>query len=163
LFENTLELSLYFRLFGTVLLFLSQNRVRSLFIIHHYYTNLIIVNDIDFVRENFEVRRWMLQLCHLRALRRSPKPTTMVFACYLLTPRGFKRRAATFMGTTVDPERSLREHNGEEGDGVEATLAHRPWEMVCVLHGFQDEFEALECESSCSESHSYAALTRHCF
>lgn len=71
----------------------------------------------------------------------------MVFACYLLTPRGFKRRVATFMGTTVDPERTLREHNGEEGDGVASTLARRPWDMVCVVHGFENELDALECKS----------------
>jgi hypothetical protein len=72
---------------------------------------------------------------------------TMAFCCNLLTPTAFKRKIATCIGYTVEPERR-REYNGGKTGGAQPTKELRPWDMVCVVHGFRDAHDALSCKAT---------------
>ena len=60
--------------------------------------------------------------------------------CYLLT-NGFK----TYIGATLDPERRLKQHNGELSGGAKATKGST-WERVCIVGKFPSEVSALQFE-----------------
>lgn len=64
--------------------------------------------------------------------------------CYMLqtTDGG---RTKTYVGATVDPERRLRQHNGEITGGARATHG-RKWRRVFLIGGFKSEREALQFE-----------------
>lgn len=49
------------------------------------------------------------------------------------------------MGATVDPDRRLRQHNGELSGGARATHG-RQWARRFLIGGFQDERTALQFE-----------------
>lgn len=72
------------------------------------------------------------------------------FAVYLLV--SLKQRAsggavgATYIGFTVNPQRRIRQHNGDIVNGAKRTSRHRPWEMVLVCHGFPSQRDALQFE-----------------
>lgn len=57
---------------------------------------------------------------------------------------------ATYVGATIDPDRRLRQHNGEIKGGARATTARssagRKWQRVCYLSGFPDNHAALQFE-----------------
>ncbi len=55
--------------------------------------------------------------------------------------------SATYIGATVDPDRRLRQHNGEISGGARAT-GRRPgeWQRICYVSGFKDKHEALSFE-----------------
>ncbi len=57
---------------------------------------------------------------------------------------------ATYVGATVDPDRRLRQHNGELVGGAKATTARssagRKWQRVCYVSGFPDNHAALQFE-----------------
>jgi hypothetical protein len=73
---------------------------------------------------------------------------TMVFCCNLLTPTALKRKIATYIRDTVEPERRLRAHNGEKTGDAQPTKELKPWDMVCVVHGFRDAHDALSCKAT---------------
>jgi len=52
----------------------------------------------------------------------------------------------TYVGATTDPERRLREHNGEISGGAKATRAHRPWRMGRIVGPIDTQREALREE-----------------
>jgi len=53
---------------------------------------------------------------------------------------------ATYVGVTTDPERRVRQHNGEEPGGARRTRAGRPWKLH-ALHGpFPDRGAAQQVE-----------------
>ena len=69
------------------------------------------------------------------------------FYCYLLsTPRGRQ----TYVGATIDPERRLKQHNGEIRGGARATAIKVAqgiqWERVCYLKGIPTWQAALQIE-----------------
>lgn len=71
------------------------------------------------------------------------------FGCYLLISESANPHSAgrTYIGFTVDPERRLKQHNGDiKRGGARRTSRHRPWEMLAVIHGFQDKTQALMFE-----------------
>lgn len=54
-------------------------------------------------------------------------------------------RAKTYVGATVNPDRRLRQHNGELSGGARATSGRR-WARRFLVGGFPDERAALRFE-----------------
>ncbi|KAF8068169.1 Ethe1 [Scenedesmus sp. PABB004] len=68
------------------------------------------------------------------------------YGCYLLHSLDPAVRVKTYIGFTVDPQRRLRQHNGEIVNGAWRTRRGRPWEMVLVVYGFPTQVQALQFE-----------------
>jgi len=51
----------------------------------------------------------------------------------------------TYVGATINPDRRLRQHNGEIAGGARATHG-RKWKRVFLVSGFTDERAALRFE-----------------
>jgi len=62
--------------------------------------------------------------------------------CYMLLRADRKR---TYVGATVDPDRRLRQHNGEIAGGARATKGG-VWRRAYLIGGFTDERDALRFE-----------------
>jgi len=62
--------------------------------------------------------------------------------CYLLQSECRKK---TYVGATINPDRRLRQHNGELVGGARATHG-RQWKRVALVGGFLDERSALRFE-----------------
>jgi structure-specific endonuclease subunit SLX1 len=62
--------------------------------------------------------------------------------CYMLVSTDGKK---TYVGATVDPNRRLRQHNGELVGGARATKG-RVWTRKFLVGGFADEVAALRFE-----------------
>jgi predicted GIY-YIG superfamily endonuclease len=62
--------------------------------------------------------------------------------CYLLVSADYKR---TYIGATNNPDRRLRQHNGELSGGAKAT-AGREWRRLLLVAGFPDSIAALQFE-----------------
>ncbi len=64
--------------------------------------------------------------------------------CYLLQSISNENR--TYVGYTRDPQKRLRQHNGEIVGGAKSTRSHRPWRIICTIEGFPDKRTALQFE-----------------
>ena len=64
------------------------------------------------------------------------------FYCYCLLRADGRQ---TYIGATVDPERRLKQHQGELAGGARAT-AGKEWQRVCVVSGFPSWKDALKFE-----------------
>jgi structure-specific endonuclease subunit SLX1 len=62
--------------------------------------------------------------------------------CYMLASSDGRK---TYVGATIDPDRRLRQHNGEITGGARATKG-RSWKRVFLVGGFEDEKAALRFE-----------------
>jgi predicted GIY-YIG superfamily endonuclease len=62
--------------------------------------------------------------------------------CYMLERSDGKR---TYVGATVNPDRRLRQHNGEISGGARATRGG-VWRRVYLIGGFTEERAALQFE-----------------
>lgn len=84
------------------------------------------------------------------------------FAVYLLQsikPRADgKINGKTYIGCTVNPQRRLRQHNGEITMGAKKTSRSRPWEMVLVCYGFPSLSAALQFEWAWQHPHVSIAV-----
>ena len=79
--------------------------------------------------------------------------------CYLLETLD-KRK--TYVGATIDPDRRLRQHNGELSGGASATRG-LVWRRICCVEGFPSEGAALQFEwrwKNASKSMKGDALVR---
>ncbi len=65
----------------------------------------------------------------------------MAWSVYLL-----KSGLRTYIGATTDPDRRLRQHNGDLVGGARATRTGRPWSRVLYITGFQDRRSAYRWE-----------------
>lgn len=54
-------------------------------------------------------------------------------------------KTRSYVGATVNPDRRLRQHNGELRGGAHATSGYH-WTRVCLVRGFPDERAALQFE-----------------
>ena len=65
-----------------------------------------------------------------------------MYYCYLI-----KNNQYTYNGSTNDLKRRLRQHNGEISGGAKYTSSKEgKWEYYCVMSGFPDKVNALQCE-----------------
>lgn len=64
------------------------------------------------------------------------------FYCYCLQTLDGRK---TYIGATVDPDRRLRQHNGQIKGGARATRAN-DWERVALIGGFPSWSDALKFE-----------------
>jgi predicted GIY-YIG superfamily endonuclease len=55
-------------------------------------------------------------------------------------------KGRTYIGSTTNPARRLRQHNCEIKGGARATRNHGPWSIHCYLSGFQTRSEACRWE-----------------
>uniref|UniRef100_A0A6C0IFC8 GIY-YIG domain-containing protein n=1 Tax=viral metagenome TaxID=1070528 RepID=A0A6C0IFC8_9ZZZZ len=77
--------------------------------------------------------------------------------CYLL-----ESDKKSYVGATLDPDRRLRQHNGEISGGAKATKGS-VWKRVCLVGTFPEERDALQFEwkwKNLSKSQKGSALER---
>ncbi|ORX97842.1 hypothetical protein K493DRAFT_258586, partial [Basidiobolus meristosporus CBS 931.73] len=68
------------------------------------------------------------------------------YGCYLLRSLKLRCKNHCYVGSTPDPIRRLKQHNGELSSGAKKTCKKRPWEMVLIVHGFPSNLAALQFE-----------------
>ncbi|KAK4211487.1 hypothetical protein QBC37DRAFT_426888 [Rhypophila decipiens] len=85
------------------------------------------------------------------------KPIPALYTVYIL--RSTVRRASLYIGSTPNPPRRLKQHNGDSAGGASRTsrTSLRPWEMVGLVSGFPSMVAALKFEWALANAH----LTQH--
>ncbi|KAK1446701.1 GIY-YIG catalytic domain-containing protein [Colletotrichum cuscutae] len=81
------------------------------------------------------------------------KPIPALYTVYIL--RSTVRHASLYIGSTPNPPRRLKQHNGEARGGAVRTsrLSLRPWEMVGLVSGFPGMVAALKFEWALTNPH----------
>ncbi|OTA99066.1 hypothetical protein M426DRAFT_325469 [Hypoxylon sp. CI-4A] len=82
------------------------------------------------------------------------KPIPPLYTVYLL--RSTVRHASWYIGSTPNPPRRLKQHNGEAKGGAVRTSRKtlRPWEMVGLVSGFPSMVAALKFEWALNNPHT---------
>ena len=71
--------------------------------------------------------------------------------CYLL--QSISNPSKTYIGYTTNPKRRIQQHNGILQGGAYQTSKHRPWEIICVVGGFDSEVHGLRFEWAWQHPH----------
>ncbi|EFX02422.1 giy-yig catalytic domain containing protein [Grosmannia clavigera kw1407] len=81
------------------------------------------------------------------------RPIPALYTVYIL--RSTMRHASLYIGSTPDPPRRLKQHNGEIRGGAARTsrVRLRPWEMVGLVSGFPGLIAALKFEWALTNPH----------
>lgn len=74
------------------------------------------------------------------------RPIPALYTVYVL--RSTTRRASLYIGSTPNPPRRLKQHNGEVRGGAARTARRslQPWEMIALVSGFPSMIAALKFE-----------------
>ncbi|KAH7318270.1 hypothetical protein B0I35DRAFT_431665 [Stachybotrys elegans] len=88
-----------------------------------------------------------------RAMPQLCKPLPALYVVYVL--RSTVRHASLYIGSTPDPQRRLKQHNGLVKGGATRTsrASLRPWEMIMVVSGFPSSVAALKFEWALANAH----------
>ncbi|KAI0543604.1 GIY-YIG catalytic domain-containing protein [Xylaria curta] len=81
------------------------------------------------------------------------KPIPPLYTVYIL--RSTVQHASLYIGSTPNPPRRLKQHNGEAKGGAVRTSrnSRRPWEMVALVSGFPGMVAALKFEWALTNPH----------
>ncbi|KAJ7078857.1 hypothetical protein B0H15DRAFT_526893 [Mycena belliarum] len=79
------------------------------------------------------------------------------YACYLLKSVQTPTSTATYIGSTPNPPKRIRQHNGELTQGAHKTRLRRPWVMQMIVYGFPSKLAALQFEWAWQHAH----MSRH--
>jgi len=80
------------------------------------------------------------------------------YFCYVL--RSVVAPARTYVGSTNDLVKRLREHNGIIKGGARATSTNKPWKVAMVVYGFTSWSATLRFEFFTKMKHSLAAYKK---
>ncbi|KAK5630905.1 hypothetical protein RRF57_006620 [Xylaria bambusicola] len=82
-----------------------------------------------------------------------PKPIPPLYTVYIL--RSTVNHSSLYIGSTPNPPRRLKQHNGEAKGGAARTSRRqfRPWEMVGLVSGFPGMVAALKFEWALNNPH----------
>ncbi|KAI1435954.1 GIY-YIG catalytic domain-containing protein [Xylaria sp. CBS 124048] len=78
-------------------------------------------------------------------------PIPPLYTVYVL--QSTIRQASLYIGSTPNPPRRLKQHNGEVKGGARRTSRVRPWEMVGLVSGFPNMIAALKFEWALNNPH----------
>ncbi|KAG0261396.1 Slx4p interacting protein [Actinomortierella ambigua] len=73
-------------------------------------------------------------------------PLVPFYCCYLLASSVPRFKTHAYVGSTPDPIRRLRQHNGSLTNGAKKTSKKRPWKMMMLVHSFPTKLAALQFE-----------------
>ena len=68
------------------------------------------------------------------------------WVCYILKSNNCNFKNRTYVGSTNNIKRRIRQHNKEIKGGAKATSMMCPNEIYCIVSGFKDKISVLRCE-----------------